>query len=50
LHFELVFDYVKGDFDAYHLKKIKGYIFQDLPEFGFDDVSPGQFRPATHPA
>ena len=36
---------VRGKFDAAHLKEIKRRIFQDLPGPGFDDVTPGQYRP-----
>jgi cell filamentation protein len=34
-----------GNFDATHLKEIHRRIFQDLPGAGFDDVTPGDFRP-----
>jgi len=36
---------VRGNFDAAHLKEVNRRIFQDLPGAGFDDVTPGQFRP-----
>lgn len=38
---------VKGKFDAAHLKEVNRRLFQDLPGLGFDDVTPGEFRPAT---
>ena len=38
---------VKGTFDAAHLKEVNRRLFQDLPALGFDDVTPGEFRPAT---
>jgi len=43
--YELTLDPVRGNFDAAHLKEINRRIFQDLPGAGFDDVTPGQFRP-----
>ena len=42
---ELELDPVRGNFDAVHLKEINRRIFQDLPGAGFDDVTPGDFRP-----
>jgi cell filamentation protein len=42
---ELALDPVEGIFDAAHLKEINRRIFQDFPKHGFDDVTPGQFRP-----
>ena len=36
---------VRGKFDAAHLKEINRRIFQDLPGLGFDDVTPGRYRP-----
>lgn len=42
---ELRLDPVRGNFDAAHLKEINRRIFQDLPGLGFDDVTPGEFRP-----
>jgi cell filamentation protein len=44
---ELELDPVRGSFDAAHLKEINRRIFQDLPGAGFDDVTPGEFRPAV---
>lgn len=41
---ELRLDQVRGNFDAAHLKEINRRIFQDLPGYGFDDVTPGEFR------
>jgi len=38
---------VAGNFDATHLKEVNRRIFQDLPGAGFDDVTPGEFRPAV---
>jgi cell filamentation protein len=38
---------VRGGFDAAHLKEINRRIFQDLPGLGFDDVTPGEYRPAV---
>jgi cell filamentation protein len=38
---------VVGGFDATHLKEINRRIFQDLPGLGFDDVTPGRYRPAV---
>jgi len=43
--YELALDSVRGNFDATHLKEVNRRIFQDLPGAGFDDVTPGQFRP-----
>jgi len=37
---------LRGKFDAAHLRKINEYIFQDLPGAGFDNVTPGKFRPS----
>lgn len=42
---ELELDPVRGNFDVAHLKEINRRIFQDLPGAGFDDVTPGEFRP-----
>ncbi len=36
---------VEGRFDVGHLREINRRIFQDLPGLGFDDVTPGAFRP-----
>jgi cell filamentation protein len=44
---ELFVDPVQGSFDAAHLKEVNRRIFQDLPAAGFDDVTPGVFRPAV---
>ncbi|MCS8265695.1 Fic family protein [Pseudomonas aeruginosa] len=44
---ELRLDPVRGKFDADHLKEINRRIFQDLPGLGFDDVTPGEYRPAV---
>ena len=44
---ELQVQPVIGSFDARHLKEINRRIFQDLPGLGFDDVTPGQYRPAV---
>ncbi len=44
---ELQMHPVMGRFDAQHLKEINRRIFQDLPGLGFDDVTPGQYRPAV---
>ena len=41
---ELLHDPVKGDFNVAHLKEINRRIFQDLPGFKFDDVTPGEYR------
>jgi cell filamentation protein len=38
---------VSGNFDVAHLKEINRRIFQDLPAHGYNDVTPGQFRPAV---
>lgn len=42
---ELELEPVRGNFDAAHLREINRRIFQDLPSAGFDDVTPGQYRP-----
>jgi cell filamentation protein len=42
---ELARNPVSGSFDIAHLKEINRRIFQDFPKHGFDDVTPGQFRP-----
>ena len=44
---ELEANPVEGRFDAAHLKEVNRRIFQDLPGAGFDDVTPGEFRPAV---
>jgi len=44
---DLELDPVRGNFDAAHLKEVNRRIFQDLPGAGFDDVMPGEFRPAV---
>lgn len=36
---------VDGRFDVAHLREINRRIFQDLPGLGFEDVTPGVFRP-----
>jgi len=41
---ELELNPVVGNFDVAHLKEINRRIFQDLPGFGFEDVTPGEFR------
>ena len=46
---ELRLDPVRGKFNAAHLKEINRRIFQDLPGLGFDDVTPGQYRPPVAP-
>lgn len=46
---ELRLDPVRGNFDAAHLKEINRRIFQDLPGLGFDDVTPGEYRPPVGP-
>jgi cell filamentation protein len=46
---ELRINPVCGSFNAAHLKEINRHIFQDLPELGFADVTPGVFRPAVSP-
>ncbi|MDR1276110.1 MAG: Fic family protein [Candidatus Accumulibacter sp.] len=46
---ELRIDPVRGNFDAAHLREINRRIFQDLPELGFTDVTPGVFRPTAPP-
>lgn len=47
--FELRLDPVRGSFDAAHLREINRRIFQDLPELGFSDVTPGVYRRPTPP-
>lgn len=42
---ELRINPVRGNFDVEHLREINRRIFQDLPDLGFDDVTPGQYRP-----
>lgn len=42
---ELELEAVRGNFNAAHLKEINRRIFQDLPGAGFNDVTPGEFRP-----
>lgn len=42
---ELSLDPVQGNFDAAHLREINRRIFQDLPNFGFQDLTPGVYRP-----
>lgn len=42
---ELLADPVQGSFDADHLKEINRRLFQDLPSAGFEDVTPGIYRP-----
>ena len=42
---ELELDPVRGTFDAAHLREINRRIFQDLPGLGFEDVTPGKYRP-----
>lgn len=46
---ELRVDPVKGSFDAAHLREINRRIFQDLPGLGFDQVTPGEYRPQVPP-
>lgn len=43
--FELSLSPVQGNFDAAHLREINRRIFQDLPDLGFNDVTPGIYRP-----
>lgn len=43
---ELELDPVLGNFDAQHLKEMNRRIFQDLPELGYVEISPGEFRAA----
>lgn len=38
---------VTGDFDTDHLREINRRIFQDMPGLGFNDVTPGSFRPPS---
>lgn len=38
---------VEGSFDIEHLKEIHRRIFQDFPRLGFQDITPGQFRPSV---
>jgi cell filamentation protein len=45
--FELRHDPVVGHFDAAHLREINRRIFQDLPDLGFADVTPGEYRQAV---
>lgn len=46
---ELRLNPVKGTFDAAHLREINRRIFQDLPGLGFDQVTPGEYRPRVLP-
>lgn len=46
---ELELNPVEGNFDVQHLKEINRRIFQDLPELGVEEVSPGEFRDAVPP-
>lgn len=46
---ELELNPVRGTFDATHLKEINRRIFQDLPDLGFEDVTPGRYRPPVPP-
>lgn len=46
---ELRLDPVRGNFDVAHLKEVNRRIFQDLPALGFDDVTPGEYRPSVTP-
>jgi cell filamentation protein len=46
---ELRLDPVRGNFDAAHLKEVNRRIFQDFPDRGFTNVTPGEFRPAVPP-
>jgi len=46
---ELRLNPVKGGFDAAHLREINRRIFQDLPGLGFDQVTPGEYRPRVLP-
>jgi len=41
---ELELEPVRGSFDAAHLKAVHHRIFQDLPDAGFHEVTPGEFR------
>jgi hypothetical protein len=40
---------IPGKFDAEHLKEMPRVIFQDCPENGITQYSPGEFRPPTPP-
>lgn len=42
---ELRVEPVRGNFDEAHLKENNRRIFQDLPDLGFIDVTPGQIAP-----
>ena len=44
---ELELDPVRGAFDAAHLREVNRRMFQDLPERGLIDVTPGEYRPAV---
>nr|WP_312379724.1 Fic family protein [Delftia acidovorans] len=41
---ELELEPVRGSFDAAHRKAVHHRIFQDLPDAGFHEVTPGEFR------
>lgn len=41
---ELELDPVVGSFDSDHLKEINRRIFQDMPDLGYLEISPGEFR------
>ena len=45
--FELELDPIRGSFDAFHLREINRRIFQDLPGAGYNDVTPGEYRPTV---
>ena len=38
---------VQGNFDSAHLREVNRRIFQDMPGAGFEDVTPGVYRPAV---
>lgn len=38
---------VAGNFDASHVKEVNRRIFQDMPGHGYDDVTPGVYRPSV---
>jgi cell filamentation protein len=42
---ELAAEPVAGHFDAAHLREINRRLFQDLPNLGYNDATPGEYRP-----
>lgn len=46
---QLRIDPVQGNFDAAHLREVNRRIFQDLPDLGFRNVTPGEYRRPTPP-